>query len=79
MRTTVEISDGNRERLMALAARRGEKGFSRLVDEAVGRLLAEEAHRDEARRAALALRGTLPAKDADELSRRTLGGRTSPS
>ena len=72
MRTTVEISDTNRARLLALATRRGEKGFSRLVDEAVSRLLTEEDHREEARRVALALRGTLAAKEADELSGRTI-------
>lgn len=77
MRTTVEISDVNRERLLALAARRGEKGFSRLVDEAVSRLLAEESRREDARRVALALRGTLSARDADELGQRTAQVRTS--
>lgn len=77
MRTTVEISDVNRERLLALAARRGEKGFSRLVDEAVSRLLAEETRREDARRVALALRGTLSARDADELGQRTSQVRTS--
>ena len=45
MRTTVEIPDVQRARLLELAARRGEKGFSRLVQEAIDRLLAEEIRR----------------------------------
>ena len=40
MRTTVEITDAQRAGLLELAARRGEKGFSRLVQEAVEAILA---------------------------------------
>ena len=39
VRTTVEIPDVQRARLLELAVRRGEKGFSRLIQEAVDRLL----------------------------------------
>jgi predicted DNA-binding protein len=35
MRTTIEIPDDQRARLLELAARRGEKGFSALVREAL--------------------------------------------
>jgi tRNA(fMet)-specific endonuclease VapC len=35
MRTTIELKDESRAKLLAIAARRGEKGFSRLIDEAV--------------------------------------------
>ena len=41
MRTTIEISDGHRARLLALAASRGEKGFSGLIGEALERYFAE--------------------------------------
>ena len=41
MRTTVEIPDQLRARLLALAARRGEKGYSRLVEEAIARYVDE--------------------------------------
>ena len=68
MRTTVEIPDGQRARLLELAARRGEKGFSRLVQEAVEHLLAENDSRDIRVRAALALEGSMDAKAADELA-----------
>ena len=67
MRTTVEIPDAQRARLLELAARRGEKGFSRLVQEAVDRLLAEDDSREVRTKAALALEGSMGAKEADEL------------
>jgi metal-responsive CopG/Arc/MetJ family transcriptional regulator len=67
MRTTVEIPDAQRARLLELAARRGEKGFSRLVQEAVDRLLAEDDSREVRTKAALALEGAMGAKEADEL------------
>src|SRR5260370_421628 len=39
MRTTVEIADEHRARLVELAARRKEKGFSRIVSEAIEQYL----------------------------------------
>jgi Arc/MetJ-type ribon-helix-helix transcriptional regulator len=50
-----------------LAARRGEKGFSALVREAVDRLLADEVSRKDRIEAALALEGSLDAGAADDL------------
>jgi hypothetical protein len=35
MRTRIEIDDGQREKLLALAAERGERGCGRVVQEAV--------------------------------------------
>lgn len=35
VRTTVEISDGLREKLVAEAARRGEKGYSAVIERAL--------------------------------------------
>ena len=67
MRTTVEIRDDLRARLLALAAERGEKGFSKIVEEALERYFAE-ADRDARRRQEiLALRGSLSAEDAAEI------------
>ena len=68
MRTTVEITDAQRAGLLDLAARRGEKGFSRLVQEAVDRFLADE-HEGKGRvEAALALEGSMTAEAADKLT-----------
>jgi predicted transcriptional regulator len=45
MRITVELSDEIRTRLMELAARRGERGLSALVEEALVQYLDEEQRR----------------------------------
>jgi hypothetical protein len=68
MRTTIEIPDSQRARLLELAARRGEKGFSRLIQEAVDRLLSEDETRADRVKAALALEGSMPDETADELT-----------
>lgn len=67
MRTTVEIRDEQRMALAALAAKRGIRGFSALVQEAIDHYLAEMQADDLD--AVLALRGTLKDEDADELRR----------
>jgi len=67
MRTTIELSDAHRARLLELAARRRQKGFSDLIGEAVEVYLAREEEREQLRRKALALRGTLSAKTAEDL------------
>ena len=67
MRTTIEISDENRSKLLALAARRGEKGFSHLVDEAVTRYLGGLEDRDRAKKKGIALKGSLRACEANDL------------
>ncbi len=67
MRTTIEIRDEYRARLLEIAARQGEKGFSRIVEAALERYLAEEEAREEARRRARAMRGALSEDEAAEL------------
>lgn len=69
MRTTIEITDEQRARLMEIAAGRGEKGFSSLVREAIELFLAKEAHRGETIEAALALKGTFTDEETESLSR----------
>jgi hypothetical protein len=68
MRTTIEMSDIHRSALLRLAGRRGEKGFSRLVAEAVDAYLAARGEADAA--GALRLRGILSAKDAEAFRNR---------
>jgi len=67
MRTTIEIRDDLRARLLALAAQRGQKGFSKIVEEAVERYLADEERRAERLKEILALRGSLSREDAEEI------------
>ncbi len=68
MRMTIELPDAQRARLLELAARRGETGVSRLIQEAVDRLLSEDESRAVRVKAALALEGSMSNDAADELA-----------
>jgi len=67
MRTTIEIKAEHRARLVALAARRGEKGFSSLIAEALELYFRDVSAKERARRAALRLRGVLSTGEAERL------------
>lgn len=69
VRTTVEMSAEHRSALLALAARRGQKGFSALLAEAVEEYLKGERERARRRRELLSLAGSLPPDEAGELRR----------
>ena len=71
MRTTIELKDEYRAKLLELAARRGEKGFSSLVGEAIERYLSEETGREAARAGVRALRGALSSKETSQLRETT--------
>jgi len=67
MRTTIEIRDETRAKLLELAAQRGEKGFSSIVQEALEHFFkAEEERRGRTERALAAL-GSLGDEEADRL------------
>lgn len=70
MRTTIEIRDDLRGALLELAAKRGEKGFSRLVCEAIEQYVAAEPRRDELRKRALRMQGALDSREAEALQER---------
>ncbi len=67
MRTTIEIRPEHRAKLLELAARRGRKGFSQLVTEALDAYLRAEGDREAQRRRAVLLKGKLPAREAQAL------------
>lgn len=67
MRTTVEIPNSLRAKLLELAARRGEKGFSGLVREAIEHYLTSLGAREEELRRAESLLGGLTDVEADQL------------
>jgi predicted CopG family antitoxin len=73
MRTTIEIRDEHRAKLLEIAARRGEKGFSSIVSEAIELYLRTQLDVDQARLRALEVRGALDEDEAlalrDETSR----------
>jgi hypothetical protein len=73
MRTTVEITDAQRAKLLELAASRGEKGFSALVQEAIDlylRMQSESTRRARVK-AALSVLGTLGEREVRELAEAT--------
>lgn len=65
MRTTVEITENQRAELLRLAAQRGIKGFSSLIQEALESYIAQQARRDGAIEAAIALKGSLTDTEAE--------------
>ena len=67
MRTTIEIKAAHRAKLLELAARRGEKGFSSVIAEALDAYFRGNGNGDQARQRALRLRGSLSRKAADHL------------
>lgn len=69
MRTTVDIEPEHRSALLAIAARRGEKGFSSVLKEAIEGYLAGEAEREKRHQKFLALAGSITEQEADELQR----------
>lgn len=73
MRTTIELPNRQRSRLLALSAERGERGFSRIVQEALDRYFDESAARAERVREALRMAGAMPKREADILREHVRG------
>lgn len=73
MRTTIEITSAQHEALTMLARRRGQRGFSLLVQEALEGYLHSLAP-DETE-ALLSLEGLLSDEEADEVQERTAEAR----
>jgi predicted CopG family antitoxin len=67
MRTTVEMKPEHRSALMALAAKRGEKGFSAVLAEAIDCFLKGEKDRQKRRETLLKLAGSLNEEEAEDL------------
>ena len=73
MRTTIEVDAEHRAELLRPAARRGVKGFSQIVKEALNEYLLHQKKREQAIRSALSLQGCLSGKAAKQLRERTAG------
>jgi metal-responsive CopG/Arc/MetJ family transcriptional regulator len=67
MRTTVEMKAEHRSALLALAANRGEKGFSSILAEAIQAYLDEEKERRRRREKFISLAGSVSEEEASEL------------
>jgi hypothetical protein len=79
MRTIVELKPEHRSRLLAIAAKRGERGISGVLREAIELYLGEEAERGRRRRRALQLQGVLTPNEAADLRRRVAALRKWPN
>jgi len=79
MRTTIELTDDHRAKLLALAARRRLRGFSALIREALERYLEEVANGGRTRagakaaRSARKIRGVVSETEAKQIQRRIDG------
>jgi len=71
VRTTIEMKPEHRRALLSLASRRGLKGLSDVVGQAIDCYLSGEAERDKRRREFRALAGSLSQKEAEALRRTT--------
>jgi hypothetical protein len=71
VRTTIEIKPEHRAKLFELAARRGQRGFSGIVEEALDAYLESESRREPLRHHALRLRGSLKGREVEKLRERT--------
>ena len=69
MRTTVEMKPEHRAALLAMASRRGQKGFSAVLGEAIESFLEGEVERERRRKTLLSLAGSISKKDRDDLLR----------
>ena len=67
MRTTIEMDPEHRARLLEIAARRGEKGFSGVVAEAIETYLAHHESLTELQHKARELLGSLKSEEAEAM------------
>lgn len=72
MRTTVEISDRQRSILLSLAARRGLRGYSEIVQEALDQYIAGQTNELETKEKILAMKGSWRQEEAEETRSRLL-------
>jgi Arc/MetJ family transcription regulator len=71
MRTTIDLTDEQRAELLKMAANRGLKGFSSIVQEALDEYLMRQTNKKQAISTAISLQGCLKGKEADEFEKRT--------
>jgi hypothetical protein len=67
MRTTVEISDKHRGILLSLAAQKGMRGYSGIIQEALDFYIAHHINAMEAKRDILKMKGSWKAKETKDI------------
>lgn len=70
MRTTIEMNPEHRSALLSMASRRGQKGFSAVLEEAIDLYLRTEEDCGKRRKKLLSLAGSLSEEKAAELRSR---------
>ena len=66
MRTTVEISDMHRSALLSLAAQKGLRGYSKLIEEAIDYYIANQTDSSGIKNNVLAMKGSWK-KDSEKI------------
>lgn len=69
MRTTIEITDEQRSKLLEAAAKRGEKGFSSIIQDAIDHYFAVAAERRDRVARGIQVLGTLEGPAAERLEK----------
>jgi len=70
MRTTIELSDDHRSPLHSLAARRGLRGYSKLIQEAIDFYIKEKVKRRNDIKHLLKMKGTWSDEEAQKFRKR---------
>ena len=73
MRTTVELSNDHRSSLHSLAARRGLRGYSKLIQEAVDLYIQEMTAKQGSAEHLLQMRGTWNKEEARKFQKKLKG------
>jgi len=66
MRTTIEISDRHRSILLSLAAQKGLRGYSELIQEALEQYIAGQVKESNAKEEVLAMQGSWQQEETEQ-------------
>ncbi len=66
MRTTIELSDEHRSALHALAARKGLRGYSKVIQEAIDLYISEKLKKEDGTGRLLKMKGTWDRKETEK-------------
>ena len=67
MRTTIEISDRHRGLLLSMAAERGLKGYSRIIEEALDYYIDHQRKATQAKKNILKMKGSWSSREIKDL------------
>jgi hypothetical protein len=70
MRTTVELSDDHRSMLLFLTARRGLRGYSKLIEEAIDFYIKEKTAQKDSFKHLLKMKGSWGKEEAKRIKKK---------